>query len=147
MSTATLQEFQYAFETEALEVFRNASWTWSVRPQQPTLGASVLSLNRFATRLAEVTEQEAKDLRDIVVVMEKTLQKTFGFEKFNYLMLMMVDDHVHYHCIPRYGAAKDFGGTVFADTGWPKFPDLGADATGGDSGALGAIAAELRDNL
>ncbi|MEP4710259.1 MAG: hypothetical protein ABJ007_10150 [Pseudophaeobacter sp.] len=145
--TATLEEFQQAFKTEALEVYTNDSWTWSVRPQQPTLGASVLSMKRFAARLSEMTEKEARDLRDAVTVMEGALQKTFGFEKFNYLMLMMVDDHVHYHCIPRYSGEKTHDGQAFPDTGWPKFPDLAADVTGGDDAALASIVGELRKNL
>ena len=143
----TLEEFRQAFKTETLEVYSNESWVWSVRPQQATLGASVLSMRRFATRLSEMTEQESVDLRDAVFRLETALQKTFGFEKFNYLMLMMVDDQVHYHCIPRYAEEKQFRGLPFPDCGWPKFPDLTVDCTKGDENLLQAIASDLRSNL
>ena len=40
-------------------------------------------------------------------------------------MLMMVDPHVHFHVIPRYEGAREWGGREFVDVGWPKVPDLG----------------------
>lgn len=145
--TTTLEEFRDAFQTSELLVYANESWTWSVRPQQSTLGASVLSLNRFAARMSDLTEREALDLRDALTKMEAGLRSAFGFEKFNYLMLMMVDDHLHYHCIPRYSQPKDFGGRAFPDTGWPKFPALGDDAASGDQAVLKAIAEHLKKTL
>ena len=44
-------------------------------------------------------------------------------------MLMMVDPDVHYHVIPRYEGAKEFGGQQFADHGWPGPPALGQALT------------------
>ena len=47
--TTTLAEFHEKFRVPELEVVRSEYWTWSVRPVQSTLGAGILSLNRFAT--------------------------------------------------------------------------------------------------
>ncbi len=46
--TTTLAEFHEKFRVPELEVVSSAHWTWSVRPVQTTLGAGILSLNRFA---------------------------------------------------------------------------------------------------
>ncbi len=45
----------------------------------------------------------------------------------NYLMLMMVDKHVHYHIIPRYSETKTFLGREWKDSGWPAIPNLNAE--------------------
>jgi diadenosine tetraphosphate (Ap4A) HIT family hydrolase len=143
----TLREFQDAFRVAELTVYGNASWTWSVRPRQPTLGASIVSLNRFAERVSDITGKEATDLRDMFVTLETAQRRAFGYEKINYLMLMMVDAHVHYHVLPRYAETKRFGERSFPDGGWPKLPDLGADHADGDEAVLAGIVAALRDAL
>lgn len=145
--TKTYEEFRNAFQLDQLTVYKNDGWTWSVRPGQPTLGASVISLNRFAERLSDMTEAEAADLRDVVVKAETTLQQVFGYRKINYLMLMMVDAHVHYHVIPRYDAPQSFQGIDFVDNGWPKQPDLGTDNAEGRADLLAAMADVLKDRL
>jgi len=38
---------------------------------------------------------------------------------------MMVDPNVHFHVIPRYGHARQWGGMDFPDAGWPGPPHLG----------------------
>ena len=58
------------------------------------------------------------------------LAKAVGYAKFNYLMLMMVDPHVHFHVIPRYKGSREWpkgeaSAREFVDVGWPKAPDLG----------------------
>ena len=49
--------------------------------------------------------------------------KFFSFYVF-YLMLMMVDPHVHFHVLPRYREPRMFAGTVFEDFDWPAPPDV-----------------------
>ena len=56
---------------------------------------------------------------------ERALRDFTGYAKINYLMLMMVDPHVHAHVIPRYEGSRQFEGVDFPDAGWPKLPDLG----------------------
>ncbi|MDX1576719.1 MAG: HIT family protein, partial [Kiloniellales bacterium] len=57
---------------------------------------------------------------------ETCLREAFAYDKINYLMLMMVDPHVHFHVLPRYAAPRSFSGATFADAGWPAAPDLKA---------------------
>ena len=39
-------------------------------------------------------------------------------------MLMMKDNEVHYHIIPRYSSNRTFDSLMFNDFGWPGLPDL-----------------------
>jgi diadenosine tetraphosphate (Ap4A) HIT family hydrolase len=48
-------------------------------------------------------------------------------EKMNYIMLMMVDLHIHYHVVPRYSNDMTFGDITLKDIGWPKPPVLDAE--------------------
>jgi hypothetical protein len=56
--------------------------------------------------------------------LERALRAAFDYQKVNYLALMMVDPHVHFHVIPRYSEAREFEGSTFLDAAWPKPPDL-----------------------
>ena len=60
------------------------------------------------------------------VAIEAALTKAVGYAKINYLMLMMVDPHVHFHVIPRYEGTRSAAGVRVADSGWPGQPDLGS---------------------
>ena len=55
---------------------------------------------------------------------EAALSTAVGYAKINYLMLMMVDPHVHFHVIPRYEGERSHAGLAIADAGWPKMPAL-----------------------
>lgn len=123
--TRTLQEFRAKFRVYELKIIENHSWTWSVRPGQPTLGAGILSLNRHSGTFGEVTAHEMNDLADLVGVLEGAVKAAFDHRIMNYLMLMMVDHHVHYHVIPRYESVRTFGECAWVDNGWPALPVLG----------------------
>lgn len=123
--THTLEEFRAKFRVDDLLVAETANWTWSVRPAQPTLGSGIVALNRHAGRLSEVTAEEMGDLAGLVGAIETTLGRVFHHRVMNYLMLMMVDHHVHYHALPRYDSLRVFGGLTWVDNGWPALPLLG----------------------
>jgi len=123
--TGTFDEFRAKFRVEELKILENESWSWSVRPAQATLGAGILSLNRYALQLSDVTPREMMDLGSLVGILEKTIKAAFGHNIMNYLMLMMVDHHVHYHVIPRYDGARTFAGLEWVDNGWPALPEIG----------------------
>ncbi len=145
--TNTLGEFQAKFRVAELEVVRTPVWTWSVRPSQPTLGAGVVSLNRFAARLADVTTDEMADLAGLISRLEKAIDTAFGHNIMNYLMLMMVDHHVHYHVIPRYDGPRRFADLDWIDNGWPALPVLADSQHKEQEAALRSIQEALRDTL
>ena len=140
-----LQDFYTKFRVTELLILESRHWTWSVRPAQPTLGAGVLALRRHALRLAEVTAEEMGDLATMVQQVEARLARCFRHQIMNYLALMMVDHHVHFHALPRYDGPRHFAGRVWVDTGWPAFPAFG-DAQHADSpDVLLAIQNTLRE--
>lgn len=147
MATNTLEEFREKFRTEELAVYRNDAWTWSVRPAQPTLGSGVLSLNRLAPSLADVTADEMALLADAVAKIEMAVGRAFEHQIMNYLALMMVDHHVHYHVVPRYDRPTDYGGRQWVDNGWPAFPVLSDAQHDDDASLLGDIQEALRANV
>jgi diadenosine tetraphosphate (Ap4A) HIT family hydrolase len=126
--TDALSEFQAKFRVDDLQVLRTESWTWSVRPVQATLGAGVLSLNRQAESFGELSHQEGADLVSIVADVERALGAYTAPDRMNYLMLMMIDAHVHFHVLPRYSAPRTAAGHEWIDAGWPAQPGLGDNA-------------------
>ena len=105
-------------------------WMVLARPAQPTLGSLVLAAKSDATAFAHLAREALTELQQATAAIEAALAKAVGYAKLNYLMLMMVDPHVHMHVIPRYEGAREWpkgetGAREFVDVGWPKVPDLG----------------------
>lgn len=99
-------------------------WAVLLRPQQVTLGSLVLVCRAEVTSMAEVPAEAFAELQTVTADLEGTLKRVFAFDKINYLLLMMVDKHVHFHVIPRYATLRTIGGGAFSDRAWPKPPDV-----------------------
>jgi diadenosine tetraphosphate (Ap4A) HIT family hydrolase len=140
--THNLAEFRDKFRVDELLLFRNGGWSVSLRPGACTLGAAVISANRFHRSPGEIDAAEAADLTEAVAWFENRARAAFAADKFNHLALMMVDAHLHFHALPRYAATRDFAGLTWQDAGWPKLPDLSAD-NGADDRALAEVRAAL----
>ncbi len=102
-----------------------SNWVVLLRPSQVTLGSLVLACKQSVTSFSAMDEHAFAELRAVSTDIETTLAKLFSYEKINYLMLMMVDPHVHYHVLPRYSEPQTFGDHSFLDHGWPGPPTLG----------------------
>jgi diadenosine tetraphosphate (Ap4A) HIT family hydrolase len=113
-------------------------WVLLLRPQQCTLGASVLVAKSEATSFSDLPVEAFTEMSRVVSDIERVLKARFDFKKINYLMLMMVDPQCHFHVLPRYAVAQHYMGAVFADAGWPGPPDLKSSAAIGD---------QVRDDL
>jgi diadenosine tetraphosphate (Ap4A) HIT family hydrolase len=100
-------------------------WLVLVRPAQPTLGSLVLAAKSDQTAFGDLPAEAHAELKRVSGVIEAALTEAVGYARINYLMLMMVDPHVHFHVIPRYEGVREWGGREFVDVGWPKVPDLG----------------------
>jgi diadenosine tetraphosphate (Ap4A) HIT family hydrolase len=100
-------------------------WSVLLRNPQLTLGSLILAAHGPATAWAGLDPRSFTELHRVVTDLEAALKEAFQYERLNYLMLMMVDPHVHFHVIPRYSAPRDFAGRAFLDAGWPGPPDLG----------------------
>ena len=101
-------------------------WVVLLRPAQVTLGSLVLAAKSNASAYSALPREAFSEQGVVVGHVEQALREFCGFEKINYLMLMMVDREVHFHVIPRYSGSREFDGLVFSDTGWPGQPDLGS---------------------
>jgi diadenosine tetraphosphate (Ap4A) HIT family hydrolase len=115
-------------------------WCLTLRRHQVTLGSLVLIAKSDATAWSDLDQVAFTELAGITASIESGLKKAVGYEKINYLMLMMVDPNVHFHIFPRYGETKSFEGMDFEDAGWPKAPNLGSGPTLDDAMAKKLIA-------
>lgn len=136
--------FASTFRLDELEIWRNGSWIWSVRPDQVTLGSTVLSLARPCAVFSDINSEEGARLADAVTVVEAALAQAFEPDRMNYLMLMMVDHHVHFHVIPRYSGSPEFSDSVWVDNGWPNPPDIAGGQNPNDSKMLAHIVDRLK---
>ena len=126
-------------------------WVVLARPAQPTLGSLVLAAKSEATAFGDLDGAAHAELKSVTATIESALRRAVDYDRLNYLMLMMVDPHVHFHVIPRYDGAREFGASEFGrrefvDVGWPKVPDLGhAVALEGDD--LTALVTWLKEHF
>lgn len=95
-------------------------WVVLLRPEQPVLGALVLAAKSEATAFADLPTPAFAELATVVADTEAMLRRAVAYEKINYLMLMMVDPHVHFHVLPRYDGSRGACGLTVPDVGWPK---------------------------
>lgn len=121
-------------------------WVILLRPEQVTLGSLVLAAKGDAVRYSELSPQAFAEQGEAVRLIEAALAAFTGYEKINYLMLMMVDPNPHFHVIPRYSSPRTWDGVEFADAGWPKAPRLDAAVTLDDAQVAGLVA-EISDNF
>jgi diadenosine tetraphosphate (Ap4A) HIT family hydrolase len=117
---ATIDRFGYP----ATLVREYGHWLVLVRPAQVTLGSLVLAAKGDATAYGDLSPDAFTEQAVIIAAIERGLKAFCGYERINYLMLMMVDRQVHFHVIPRYSGTRQWQGLELADQGWPGPPDL-----------------------
>ena len=120
MINATVEKFGYP---ETL-VKAYEHWVVLVRPAQVTLGSLILAARSPATAYSHLPSSAFTEKAVVVAEIERALAAFSGHEKLNYLMLMMVDPHVHFHVFPRYEGSRSLGELKIEDRGWPGPPDL-----------------------
>ncbi|AHE56640.1 HIT family protein [Sphingomonas sanxanigenens] len=118
-------------------------WVILLRPDQPTLGSLVLAAKSDAEAFSDLPDAAFADLAVATRGIEAMLRAAVGYAKINYLMLMMVDRHVHYHVIPRYEGERAAAGIAVPDRGWPKAPALG-EAVSLDPAGIAALVGLLK---
>lgn len=117
----TIRKFGYP----ATMIADYGHWVVLLRPAQPTLGSLILAAKSEATAFPDLKPKAFAELAKVTAHLEGVLKKAVAPAKINYLMLMMVDPHVHFHVIPRYEGGRGFDGIEVTDAGWPKVPALG----------------------
>ena len=99
-------------------------WVVLLRPAQLTLGSLVLAARSDATDFGSLSPAAFAELKQATADIAAALGSAVAHDKLNYLMLMMVDPHVHFHVFPRYEGSRDAAGVTLADQSWPGPPDL-----------------------
>lgn len=125
MTNATIEKF--GFPGSLVAEFEH--WLVLARPAQVTLGSLVLAARSDATAYGALPAAAFAEQGRVIAALEAALRSFCGFERINYLMLMMVDPHVHFHALPRYPGEREWRGQTFPDRGWPGQPDLAGGVT------------------
>jgi diadenosine tetraphosphate (Ap4A) HIT family hydrolase len=120
MANDTMRKFGYPGSL----IHEYEHWVVLLRPGQVTLGSLVLAAKSDATAFGDLPAGAHAELARITAEIEATLRAEVDYERINYLMLMMVDPHVHFHVFPRYAGSRSFDGATIEDAGWPGPPDL-----------------------
>lgn len=118
-------------------------WVLMLRPSQVTAGSLILAAKSEATAYGDLPEAAFNEQGAIIKEVEELLRSAIKPDKINYLMLMMVDPHVHFHIFPRYQGDRSIAGLVLTDHGWPGPPDL-KSAVNLNSAAIGRAVEALR---
>ena len=134
----TIEKFGYP--ATLVKEFRH--WLVLLRPAQVTLGSLVLAAKSDCTAYGALPPEAFTEQGQAIAAIERALAGFVGFERINYLMLMMVDPNVHFHVIPRYDGTRSWDGQDFPDTGWPGPPDL-KSAKPLSEGQIERLAAQL----
>ena len=138
----TIERFGYP----ATLVAETDHWVILVRPSQPTLGSLILAAKGEATAFGDLPDGAHAELKRVTAAIERALSVFPGFDRINYLMLMMVDPHVHFHVIPRYEGQRSLGELTIRDAGWPGPPELGGAITIEDV-QIAALVSEISENI
>ena len=116
----TIQKFGYP--ATLLKEFDH--WVILLRPAQVTLGSLVLAAKSDATAYGGLPREAFAEQAIVIASIEAALKAFCQYERINYLMLMMVDPHVHFHIFPRYDGSRSLDDRAIEDRGWPGQPDL-----------------------
>ena len=103
-------------------LYNSGFWTVYLADNQNYPGRCIIPLNRHAANLSELTEEEWRDLREIVRATESALTEALNPTNFNWTCLMNggyasepYNPHVHFHLIPRYAKPVSYEGETFSD--------------------------------
>tara|TARA_B100001564_G_scaffold202994_1_gene170755 strand:+ start:3545 stop:3970 length:426 start_codon:yes stop_codon:yes gene_type:complete len=99
-------------------------WVVLYRPQQVTIGSLVLICKENKFNLGDLSNSSFAEFKRVIQDIEIFLQKKLGANKINYIALMMVDPHVHFHIIPRYSSKITINKKNYYDIYWPKPPNI-----------------------
>lgn len=112
-------EFMSKFKPDTRCIKEFKYWIICIRGKQRTLGDVVILLKRETPTIAGMLPDEAAEFPEVVKWYEGTCSKKFGAIKFNYIIMMMKDNFVHYHAFPRYDKDITMFGMEWKDADWP----------------------------
>jgi len=127
-------------------VLANDHWTLVLNENQATVGRVFFALNRHETDIAALTEDELLSLWAFLRETKGALTDLFAPDHFNYMFLMNLTPHAHFHIFPRYKEAREFAGQTWADSRFGDHYDP-AEARAVDDATMDALVAALRHGI
>lgn len=97
-------------------ILANDFWTLVLNENQATLGRVFFALNRHETDAAALSDAEVLSLWAFVRETKAALASLFAPDHYNFMFLMNLTPHVHFHIFPRYAHPVEFAGQTFADS-------------------------------
>ncbi len=97
-------------------ILSNDHWTLVLNDNQATLGRVFFALNRHETDIAALSDTEVLSLWAFVRETKVALAALLAPDHFNYMFLMNLTPHVHFHIFPRYAEPAVFAGQTFPDS-------------------------------
>jgi diadenosine tetraphosphate (Ap4A) HIT family hydrolase len=127
-------------------VLDNDHWTLVLNENQATLGRAFFALKRHETDVAALTPDELSSLWSFLRETKTALSALFTPDHFNYMFLMNVTPHAHFHIFPRYAEAREFAGQAWTDGqyGGHYDPDETREI---DDATMDSLVAALRHEL
>ena len=121
-------------------------WTLVLNENQATVGRVFLALNRHETDALALTAEEQADLWALASEAKRALSTLFAPDHFNYMLLMNLTPHVHFHLFPRYAGPREFEGQTWTD---PRYGDHydPAETRPVDDATASALIAALRHEI
>jgi diadenosine tetraphosphate (Ap4A) HIT family hydrolase len=117
---STIEKFRY--QENLIKEYNY--WVVLLRPQQITIGSLILACKEDSESLSSISSKANAEFHLVVKEIENNMKKLFSFDKINYLALMMVDKHVHFHVLPRYSVPLKFAEKKYKDSHWPIAANL-----------------------
>jgi diadenosine tetraphosphate (Ap4A) HIT family hydrolase len=97
-------------------VLDNDYWTLVLNENQATLGRVFFALKRHETDITALTADEVASLWTFLGEAKAALTALFAPDHFNYMFLMNLTPHVHFHIFPRYASEREFAEHLWADS-------------------------------
>ena len=109
-------------EDRKYQLYDSGYWSVFLADEQDYIGRCILVLNRHSGSLAELTDDEWKDLLDLIRKLESCLRTVFGADLCNWSCLMNSFykesepcPHLHVHVRPRYRNPVVINGNIYTD--------------------------------
>ena len=97
-------------------------WKVILNLNQYYLGGIIIALNEHKEDFLETTQEERRELFQIMKKITNVLKELFEPNLFNYAILMNQEKHLHMHLIPRYKNERIFENIVFKDENYGHNP-------------------------
>lgn len=112
-------EFAGRFNKPELLLKEFNHWVVILREGVVTLGSCIIILKSGKSFLKDVSNEEMSEFPEICKWFEEKTKELYGAVKWNYLALMMKDEFVHFHAIPRYDKEINLYNRVWKDEDFP----------------------------